>query len=48
MITISKTQLPKDERRVQTEQEVIVRPRGYKTFSMLNSTEHDISTAHKN
>ena len=22
-------------------------PRGYKTFSMLNSTEHEISTAHK-
>ena len=24
------------------------RPRGYKTFFMLNSTEHKISTAHKN
>ena len=24
------------------------RPRGYKTFFMLNSTEHGISTAHKN
>ena len=24
------------------------RPRGYKTFFMLNSTEHEISTAHKN
>ena len=23
-------------------------PRGYKTFSMLNSTEHELSTAHKN
>ena len=23
-------------------------PRGYKTFFMLNSTEHEISTAHKN
>ena len=23
------------------------RPRGYKTFSMLNSTEHGISNAHK-
>ena len=23
------------------------RPRGYKTFFMLNSTEHEISTAHK-
>ena len=23
-------------------------PRGYKTFSMLNSAEHEISTAHKN
>ena len=22
--------------------------RGYKTFFMLNSTEHEISTAHKN
>ena len=22
-------------------------PRGYKTFFMLNSTEHEISTAHK-
>ena len=22
-------------------------PRGYKTFSMLNSTEHEISNAHK-
>ena len=25
-----------------------VRPQGYKTFFMLNSTEHQISTAHKN
>ena len=25
-----------------------VLPRGYKTFSMLNSAEHEISTAHKN
>ena len=25
-----------------------VRARGYKTISMLNSTEHEISTAHKN
>ena len=24
------------------------RPRGYKTFFMLNSTEHEISSAHKN
>ena len=24
------------------------RPRGYKTFFKLNSTEHEISTAHKN
>ena len=24
------------------------RPQGYKTFFMLNSTEHKISTAHKN
>ena len=24
------------------------RPRGYKTFSMLNSTEHEISTTHEN
>ena len=24
-----------------------IRPRGYKTFSMLNSTEHEISNAHK-
>ena len=24
------------------------RPRGYKTFFMLNSTENEISTAHKN
>ena len=24
------------------------RPRGYKTFFMLNSIEHKISTAHKN
>ena len=23
-------------------------PRGYKTFFMLNSTEHEISTRHKN
>ena len=23
-------------------------PRGYKTFFMLNSTEHEISTVHKN
>ena len=23
-------------------------PIGYKTFSMLNSTEHEMSTAHKN
>ena len=23
------------------------RPRGYKTFFVLNSTEHEISTAHK-
>ena len=23
-------------------------PRGYKTFLMLNSAEHEISTAHKN
>ena len=25
-----------------------IRPRGYKTFFMLNSTEHGISTVHKN
>ena len=25
----------------------ISRPRGYKIFFMLNSTEHEISTAHK-
>ena len=25
-----------------------IRPRGYKTFFMLNSTEQEISTAHKN
>ena len=25
----------------------LTRPRGYKTFFMLNSTEHEISTAHK-
>ena len=25
----------------------LIRPRGYKTFLMLNSTEHKISTAHK-
>ena len=24
------------------------RPRGYETFFMLNSTEHELSTAHKN
>ena len=24
-----------------------IRPRGYKTFFILNSTEHKISTAHK-
>ena len=23
-------------------------PRGYETFIMLNATEHEISTAHKN
>ena len=26
----------------------VFRPRGYKTFFMLNSTEHEISTGHKN
>ena len=26
----------------------MIRPKGYKTFSMLNSTVHDISTANKN
>ena len=26
----------------------ITRPRGYKTFFMLNSTEHEILTAYKN
>ena len=25
----------------------MIRPRGYKTFFMLNSAEHEISTAHK-
>ena len=25
----------------------MTRPQGYKTFFMLNSTEHEISTAHK-
>ena len=25
-----------------------IRPRGYKTFFVLDSTEHEISTAHKN
>ena len=25
-----------------------IRPQGYKTFSMLNSTAHEILTAHKN
>ena len=28
--------------------ERMFRPRGYKTFFMLNSTEHEISTANKN
>ena len=27
---------------------MITRPRGYKRFFMLNSTEHELSTAHKN
>ena len=27
--------------------EPLIRPRGYKTFYMLNLTEHEISTAHK-
>ena len=27
---------------------VVVRPRGYETFFMHNSTEHKLSTAHKN
>ena len=27
---------------------VLYRPQGFKTFFMLNSTEHKISTAHKN
>ena len=27
---------------------VYTRPRGYKTFFMLNSTEHEISLGHKN
>ena len=26
----------------------MIRSRGYKTFFMLNSTEHEISAAHKN
>ena len=26
----------------------MTRPRGYKTFFMLNSIEYEISTAHKN
>ena len=25
----------------------MIKPRGYKTFSMLNSVEHEISNAHK-
>ena len=29
------------------EQELQTRPRGYKTFSMLNSVEHKILNAHK-
>ena len=28
--------------------ELVIWPRGYKTFFMLISTEHEISTAHKN
>ena len=28
-------------------QELLLMPRGYKTFFMLNSTENEISTAHK-
>ena len=28
-------------------QSLLTGPQGYKTFFMLNSTEHDISTAHK-
>ena len=28
--------------------ESLSKPRGYKTLLMLNSTEHEISTAHKN
>ena len=27
---------------------IMIWPRGYKTFFMLNSTEHKISTAHTN
>ena len=30
------------------DEEVSARPQGYKTFFMLNSTEHEISTARKN
>ena len=26
----------------------LIRPRGYKTFLMLNSTEHKVSSAYKN
>ena len=29
-------------------QDIVSRLRGYKTFFVVNSTEHDISTAHKN
>ena len=28
--------------------DISIRPQGYKTFFMLNSTEHEISTAHIN
>ena len=30
------------------DQQILSRPRGYKTFLVLNSAEHEISTAHKN
>ena len=33
--------------RTETHADIEIRPRGYKTFSMLNSAEHEICPAHK-
>ena len=45
---LSRTTANKDKQIKARTQQKATRTRGYKTFFMLNSTEHEITTAYKN